>query len=122
MTAEPERKPPPLVPSPPAFSKRVWGGPVYGLDNLPTPVANTVATEGLTIYVEAIRSTFEEDWDGEVYAWRDQRSFLSRCSSVIEPEGELGFTPLHTVVPISEEEFRGAVSRLAQNWPTRGPQ
>ena len=116
-----KRQPPPLVPPPPPFSKRVYDGPVYGLDNLPTPVANTVATEGLTIYVEAIRSTFEEDWEGEVYAWRDQRSFLSRCSSVVEPEGELGFTPLHTVVEISEEEFRGAVSRLAQNWPTRGP-
>jgi hypothetical protein len=117
----PERKPPPLVPSPPAFSRRVWMENVFGLDNLPPEVANIVATEGLTIYVEAIRSTYEEDWEGEVYAWRDQRSFLSRCYSVVEPEGEIGFTPLRDVTPISEEEFRGATTRLRQNWPTRGP-
>ena len=104
-----ERKTPtPLPgPQPPAFSKRVWDGPVYGLDNLPTPVANTVATEGLTIYVEAIRSTYEEDWEGEVYAWRDQRSFLSRCSSVVEPEGEIGFTPLED---LSLEEWNRLIS------------
>lgn len=116
-----ERKPPPLIPAPPPFSRRSWDGDVYGLDNLPTQVANVVATEGLTIYVRAIRSSFPEDWEGEEYAWRDNRSFLSRCYSVVEPEGEIGFTPLATVVEISEEEFVGATQRLRANWPTRGP-
>lgn len=116
-----ERKPPPLVPPPPPFSRRVWMENVFGLENLPQEVANIVATEGLTIYVQAIRSTYPEDWDGETYAWRDQRSFLSRCFSVVEPEGEIGFTPLSAVTPISEEEFQGATVRLRQNWPTRGP-
>lgn len=105
--------PPPLDPAPPRYSKRIWTGPVYGATR-PTPDAP------LTIYVEAIRSTFPEDWPSEREAWRARRAFMGRCYSVVEPEGEIGFTALSDVVEISAEEFRGAMAALrGRGLPTR---
>jgi hypothetical protein len=107
-------EPKPLNPPPPRFSRRLWTGPTYGLG----AAAGLEEGEPLEIYVEAFRSTYEEDWRVEQEAWRNQRSFMSRCYSVIEPEGEIGFTPAAECVEISEEEFRGALAGLRSGrWP-----
>lgn len=99
------KTPPPLdPPGPPAFSLRR-----YFAADFP---------DGLLIFVEAIRSSYEEDWAQEVFSWRERGSFLSRCYSVVEPDGEIGMTPLSQVQPISPEEFRGALAGLRSGrWP-----
>ena len=106
-------------PQPPRFSKRVWHGDVFR-DTLATAFSGPGPDQGLVIYVEAIRSTFPEDWHTEADAWRAKRAFMSKCFSIVEPDGEIGFTPLAEVAEISEEEFRGAIAGLrARNWPGR---
>lgn len=113
-------KAPPLSPPPPAFSKRTWTGPIYM--PIPASAAALVEEMGLVIYVKLFRSRYAEDWPKEAEVWGARRAFPSFCYSLVEPEGEYGFTPLSEVTEISAEEFEGAMAGLRSGrWPGKGP-
>lgn len=78
----------------PSFFKRVW--------------------QGLVIYGWAQKSYYPEDARQEKFAWENNRSFLSVCFSIVEPEGELGFTRVDAVKEITKEEFMEAAKN---DWP-----
>lgn len=60
------------------------------------------------IYGFSCRSPYPEDAPYEDERWEVAGEFMSVCFSVMEPNGEFGFTPIEEVTEISREEFEAA--------------
>lgn len=107
-----------LGPTCPTYFLRVYGGASDQPGELPDNVFDTrvsFPTTPLHIYGYAIRSRYAEDIDSERWSWEHRRTFLSNCFSLIEPDGELGFTPAPEASPfvqeITKEQFEAAMAR-----------
>lgn len=89
-------------PGAPSFFKRMWD---YGPPNAPMAEPGYAR---LVIYGYSARSRFPEDEEVENSFWTQRKAFPSVCYSMVEPDGEYGFTPLAVCTEISEGEFLAA--------------
>lgn len=109
-----------LGPTCPTYFHRTYGGAADQPGELPDNVFDarvSFPTSPLHIYGYAIRSRFTEDHAHERLMWDERRSFMSVCFSLIEPDGEIGFTPAPEAAPrveeITKQQFEAA---MAKGW------
>lgn len=76
-------------------------GEVYSLDTVMSEEIACGASQEEALYTV-----------GRVREARSQGRLYSKCYSLIEPRGEIGFTPAATIVPISHEEFEALLLQL----------
>jgi len=72
---------------------------------------NLNAGQRFTIYGFAKKSNYPEDISIERRIWKDRKAFCAMNFSVKEPDGELGFVPINTITPITQEEFEEAKAK-----------